>query len=278
MERSSQIENIAATVIIVFMALGSFYIVRPFLPAVLWAIIFAVSCWPLFTRIEKKLDGRRGVTAGIVILLFVSVVLFPLCFAVMKLAEAIPSVMEALSAALQSGMPPVPEWIGRVPVVGDRLVEQWAHLGTEAPDMAALVGPDLKSLAPNALGPGSSVGRTLGLVLLSLLMLFCFLREGHAIVATLESMVILLGGEKGLRLLRLAATTMSSVVYGILGTAIIQGILATFAFWLAGVPGLLVFGSAVFVLAIITSVRPVSSCFPWPDGSFTRARPAGASS
>ena len=50
MERGSQIENIAAAVIIAFLAVASFQIVRPFLPAVLWAIIYAVSSWPLFTQ------------------------------------------------------------------------------------------------------------------------------------------------------------------------------------------------------------------------------------
>ena len=68
MERNAQIENIAAMVLIAFLAAECLYIVRPFLPAVLWAIIFAVSSWPLFSRLEKRLGGRLGAAAGAVTL------------------------------------------------------------------------------------------------------------------------------------------------------------------------------------------------------------------
>lgn len=252
MERSSQIENIAAAVIIAFLAVASFHIVRPFFPAVLWAIIFAISSWPLFTRIEKRLGGRQGAAASIVTLVFVVFFLLPLGFAGMKLAEETARAMGAVTMTLQRGVPPLPAWVGKLPLIGDRLAAWWPNIAAELPDVAANVKQYLGTLAPNIWGPEASVGSTTGLILLGLLMLYCFLREGHAIAASLERMVAQLGGEKGVRLLRLAAATMSSVVYGILGAAIIQGVLAAAGFWVAGVPNWLLLSIVVFALAVIT--------------------------
>ncbi|HEY6006957.1 MAG TPA: AI-2E family transporter [Geobacteraceae bacterium] len=252
MERSSQIESIAATVIIAFLALASYRVVRPFLPAVLWAIICAVSSWPFYTRVEQRLAGRRSAAAGVVTLVFVVVFVLPLGFVGMRLVEEITRAIEVVTAALQRGVPPLPSWVGQLPLVGEQLSARWTNIAAELPDLAARVEPYLGKLAPNAWGPEASAGTTTGLVLLSMIMLYCFLREGHAIKTSLERMVLLLGGEKGVRLLRLAAATMSSVVYGILGSAIIQGVLAAVGFWVAGVPNGLLLSTVVFVLAVIT--------------------------
>lgn len=252
MERGSQIENIAATAIVAFLAVVSFLIVRPFLSAVLWAIIFAVSSWPLFTRVEKRVGGRRGAAAGIVTLVFLVVFLLPLGFAGMRLAEETARAMETVKTALQGGVPPLPAWVGQLPLVGSRLTGRWTNIAAEIPDLASKVEHSLGKLAPNVWGPDATFGTALGLMLLSLIMFYCFLREGHAIAASLERMVALLGGDKGVRLLRLAAATMSSVVYGIIGAAIVQGVLAAVGFWVAGVPGWLLLSTVVFVLGVVT--------------------------
>ncbi len=252
MERSSLIENIAVTAIIAFLAVGSVHVLRPFLPAVLWAVVFAVSSWPLFTRIEKKVGGRRGAAAGIVTTVFLVVFLLPLGFAGLRLAEETARAMEAVKTALHGGVPPLPAWVVELPLVGGRLAAKWTNIAAEIPNLAANVQQYLGKLAPNLLGPEATYGSALGLVLLSLIIFYCFLREGHAIAASLERMVFMLGGEKGVRLLRLAAATMSSVVYGIVGAAIVQGVLAAVGFWVAGVPSWLLLSTVVFVLAVVT--------------------------
>src|SRR5512137_995018 len=111
MERSSdQIENLAALLIIALMAVGSFFILRPFLPAALWAIIFAVSSWPLFTRIEGKLGGRSGTAAGVVTTLFMLVFIIPVTFIGVKLADQSSLVTEFIHRTLKDGLPILPEW------------------------------------------------------------------------------------------------------------------------------------------------------------------------
>ena len=252
MERSSeQIENLAALLIIALMAVGSFFIIRPFLPAALWAIIFAVSSWPLFTRIEGKLGGRSSTAAGVITLLFALLFIIPVAFVGLKLAEQSSLVTVFIHELLRNGLPTLPEWVGKIPLAGNYLVERWSALSAHTPNLADTVGPYVKGIGALLLSAGAGIGMTIGMMLLSLIILFFFLKEGRSIAASLERMVSKIGGAKGCRLLHLAGATMSSVVYGILGAAAAQGALATFGFWLAGIPGWLFLGLAVGALALI---------------------------
>jgi len=250
-QKAEQMENLAALGIVALMALGSFYTLRPFLPAALWAIIFAVSSWPLFTRIESRLGGRSGAAAGVVTVLFMLVFIIPITFVGIKLADQSSLVTEFIHKTLKDGPPILPEWVGRVPLAGNYVTKQWATLATHTPNLADTAGPYLKSIGAVLLSAGAGIGMTIGMLLLSMMILFFILKEGRAISATLDRMVSRIGGAKGLRLLHLAAATMSSVVYGILGAAFAQGALATFGLWLADVPGWLFLGLAVGCLALI---------------------------
>jgi predicted PurR-regulated permease PerM len=64
-------------------------------------------------------------------------------------------------------------------------------------------------------------------------------------------MAVRLGGEKGRHLLFVAGSTMRSVVHGILGTAMVQGILAIFGLWISGVPGPVFLGIVAGLLGLI---------------------------
>ena len=42
------------------LTLASLWILRPFLPAFIWAIMIVVATWPLMLKVEASLGGRRG--------------------------------------------------------------------------------------------------------------------------------------------------------------------------------------------------------------------------
>ena len=43
---------------------GSLWILRPFLPAVIWATMIVVATWPFLLRVQSMLGGRRSSTRG----------------------------------------------------------------------------------------------------------------------------------------------------------------------------------------------------------------------
>jgi predicted PurR-regulated permease PerM len=98
---------------------------------------------------------------------------------------------------------------------------------------------------------GAGAGRIIVITILSLIIFFFFLKEGRSIRTGLEAMAVRLGGEKGRQLLFVAGATMRSVVYGILGAAIVQGIMAIFGLWISGVPNPVFIGMVVGLFALI---------------------------
>jgi predicted PurR-regulated permease PerM len=82
-------------------------------------------------------------------------------------------------------------------------------------------------------------------------MAFFFYRDGHAAANRLHVMFYRIAAEKGDRLLDLAGATTRAVVYGILGTALLQGIVAAIGFAIAGVPGAASLGFLTFILSLV---------------------------
>jgi len=64
-------------------------------------------------------------------------------------------------------------------------------------------------------------------------------------------------GPDARHLLEVAGKTVNSVVYGILGTALAQGVLAGIGFLIAGVPGATLLGLATFFLSVVPVGPPL---------------------
>jgi predicted PurR-regulated permease PerM len=118
-------------------------------------------------------------------------------------------------------------------------------------DRIAQIAGWLPTLQRIVLGSGRALGEGLFQMILSLLLVFLFYRDGETVVERVTETVSRIGGSEGGRLLEVAGTTIRAVVYGVLGTALLQGALAGFGFLIAGVPGAPLLGFITFVVAVI---------------------------
>src|SRR5688572_2899950 len=76
------------TLSILFLALltaASFWVLSPFLTAILWAIIICVSVWPLLLRLEARLGGARRLAVAIVVGVILLGVFVPVTLAVLTI-------------------------------------------------------------------------------------------------------------------------------------------------------------------------------------------------
>jgi predicted PurR-regulated permease PerM len=101
------------------------------------------------------------------------------------------------------------------------------------------------------LGSGRALGGGVFQIILSLLMVFLFYRDGETAASRLSVAINRIGGAEGSHLLDIAGATMRAVVYGVLGTALLQGVLAGLGFMIAGVPGAVLLAFLTFVVAVI---------------------------
>ncbi|WP_175429614.1 AI-2E family transporter [Azospirillum argentinense] len=98
--------------------IGCFVVLRPFIAAILWAIILSFSTWPLHRRIERALGGRTTLAAAIMTLAIMAILVGPLVALGIKLSENVVRVFETLHAAMDRGLPPLPDWLVGLPILG----------------------------------------------------------------------------------------------------------------------------------------------------------------
>jgi predicted PurR-regulated permease PerM len=94
---------------------------------------------------------------------------------------------------------------------------------------------------------------------LSIFIAFFLFRDGVAIGQRVTAAVERIGGERGMHLLEVAGNTVRGVVYGILGTGLVQALMAGIGFLIAGVPG----AALLALLTFFLSVVPVGPPLVW---------------
>ena len=163
-----------------------------------------------------------------------------------SLADNSAELVDALRGLFSDGVPPPPEWVARIPLVGERIDDYWRSLATDQSRMIEALKEMFVSARALLVQSGGYLAAGLLQLTLSVLVAFFLFRDGEAVGASVQRAASRVGGPDGQRLLQVAGHTISSVVYGILGTALAQGVLAGIGFVIAGVPGALLLGLATF--------------------------------
>jgi predicted PurR-regulated permease PerM len=250
-EHAKQIEKVIVLSIIALLIIGSIMIVFPFLRAILWAVVFAVTLWPYFTKLEKVLGGRTSLAAMVPTLLLALIFFVPMVYVGSKLVSRASVAFDYVHGLMEKGLGPPPLWLKGLPLIGERLEGIWQDIGQDTPKLIEVVKPHIKNILSSIVSAGAGMARVVLLTMLSLIFFFFLLKEGRPVRTGLEAMAVRLGGERGRQLLFVAGATMRSVVYGILGTAIAQAIMAIFGLWISGVPNPIFIGLVAGVFALI---------------------------
>src|SRR5216117_3361597 len=250
-----KIDGIVALLLLVACLL----VLRPFGSALLWAVVLCFSSWPLYGRLLRLVRGRRTLAALLMTLAMILVVLLPFVIIGAAVSDDIRDLTSAVQQWTDTGPPPPPSWLGKVPLVGERAVAYWQSLTT---DTATLLHEARRLIVP-ASSLLVRVGKLLvsGLLelALSILIAFFLFRNGESAAEHLGVIIERVAGVRGRRLLTLSGSTVRGVVYGILGTALVQAVMAGVGYLIAGVPG----AGMLALLTFFLSVVPIGPPLIW---------------
>jgi predicted PurR-regulated permease PerM len=244
---------------LLLLAAGCALVLWPFVSALMWAGVICFSTWPVYTRCEHAVGGQRGVAAAIMTLLIALGIVAPFAVMVATLSGSVSSLVNVAARMVEQGPPPPPDWVAALPLVGENLATYWQSLAHDAPaftmELKKVVGP----VTDIAIATGTGLGRGLVELILSVLIAFFFYRHGRQMAAYLAEGTERIVGPRARHLLGVVGATVKGVVYGLIGTAIVQASLAAFGFWIAGVPQALLLGLVTFVLSFV----PIGPPFVW---------------
>jgi predicted PurR-regulated permease PerM len=108
-----------------------------------------------------------------------------------------------------------------------------------------------------ALKSGAVIGEGLLQLTLSVLIAFFFFRDGDAIMARMRGAVSRIAPTRGLHMLEVASATTRAVVYGILGTALAQGVLMAIGLYIVGNKAAPLLGLLTFFLSPVPVGPPL---------------------
>jgi predicted PurR-regulated permease PerM len=245
--------------ILVLLAVGCLLVLWPFVTALLWGAVLSFASWPLYRRLLAWLGGRRTLAALVMILAMGAVLLLPFMIVGLSLADNVTQLKTAAQRVIDEGPPRPPAWLAKLPVVGPRAAERWEVFAADTTQLWRAARPLIEPVTARLLKGGLKLGTGLAQLALSIFITFFLLRNGARVAENLTAGIRRIGGDRGRHLLQVAGNTVRGVVYGILGTALVQAVMAGVGFLIAGVPG----APLLALLTFFLSVVPVGPPMVW---------------
>ena len=253
--------TVLAVLLMVILIGASFWILRPFLLAIIWAVMIVVATWPMMIKLQDRLRGRT-LAVAIMSTAMVLVFVVPLVLAIQTLADNTETIMRWLRTLATAPIPPPPEWLSGIPLVGAKIAEVWTSIA------AAGKGDFLARIAPHAAGAAQWLAGMLGGVgmlgvqfFLTVIITVVTYTQGETARAGLVRFGRRLAGDRGEGVVVLAGQAIRAVALGVVVTALAQTFLAGIGLAVAGIPfaGLL---TGVVLLLCIAQIGPVLVLVP----------------
>jgi predicted PurR-regulated permease PerM len=235
-----------------------FETLRPLAGPLGWAGVLAFLLTPLHERLTRALKGRASLSAGIFTVLTPFCVIAPLGAVGAVFAQQVSATIDWLRGRTLLTYPALLDSAQQLPVIGGgvRWLRENAAVSAQQVQEWATNGAQTLLKSAASMGGALALGAAASLVgfFMMLFLLFFFLRDGRRIFEQLTRFIPVEPARRAKLLSYLADVTLA-VVFGSVGTALIQGILAGVGFAFVGLPSPVVFA----VLATIAAFLPAGS-------------------
>ena len=254
---SRRFEQVISGVALALLLIGCAVVLRPFVSALLWAVVLWLATAPIHQRVLGWVGGRRSVAALLMTLGVALILLLPIVIVGFSVADSAQDLASATRRWLEAGPPTPPAWLADLPLVGQRAANYWTSLVGDSQRLLEEAQRFIEPATAWVLTSGLVLGRGVTELTLSILIAFFLFRDGVVVARRVRAGATRLAGARAEHLVQTAVNTVRSVVYGILGTALVQGMLAGVGFLIAGVPGAVVLGVLTFFMSIVPMGPPL---------------------
>ncbi|SPD74877.1 conserved membrane hypothetical protein [uncultured Desulfobacterium sp.] len=270
------VRTMLAVLLIGSLIVTCFWIMRPFLPSVVWAAMIAVASWPLFLRMQRILWGKRSLAVAIMTMAFLMLFVVPLWLAVTTVVDSADQIAAGWKSLAGFKMPTQPEWLNKVPLVGERLTQGWQRLaGFSADELTARFSPYIGKILRWCMNQAGGVTMMMVQFLLTVVVAAILFSKGEVAAAGVSRFAYRIAGIRGMDAADLAGKAIRAVALGIVVTAIIQSSLAGLGLWITGMPYAGLLTAAIFIL-VIAQLGPALVLVPAVAWLFWKGDPTWA--
>jgi predicted PurR-regulated permease PerM len=228
-----------------------FFIIKPFILVVLWAVILAVALFPLYVRLVKKMGAsKKKLITFLFTLVLAALLLVPAYFITSSTVETTVEIASQLrndTFEIPRPNERVKEW----PLIGERLYSDWSAASQDIKKYSidhkeVILEQGAKVLS----GFTGFIGALIAFIVSFLIAVVFMYNSDKGYLSALALMKKLVG-DKNEEIIHMSRDTIRSVVKGVILVALIQAGLAFVGFSLIDLPAAGVFAFIVLVSAII---------------------------
>ena len=237
--------------LVALLAVWCLEIVRPFMLPLIWGAIIAIASYAGFVRLERGLGGHSRLAAILWTIVGLILVLGP----VGMLAGVLVDDVQTLAAHLRADglhVPAPPDAIATWPFVGEPAHRFWSLASSNLGAALAEIRTQIRALSVFLLAAIANAGLGMLQLVIAVIIAGVLLPQAENGARAANAVATRLAGERGPSLVTLAGATIRSVARGVLGTAMIQALLAGVGLVVAGVPAA---GLLAFVCLILCTVQ-----------------------
>lgn len=252
----------------------SLWIIRPFLPALIWATMIVVATWPLLLAAQQKLREQRIAAVIVMTAALLLIFVIPFTLAISTIADnagQIVSWAKALSTFQFPDAPPA--WLQKLPFIGEYAMNNWHQQAINGDSgIAKKITPYIGNAVSWFIKEVGDFGMLTMQFLLTVIIAAILYSYGETAANSALRFGRRLAGTSGENAIRLAAQAIRGVALGVVVTALIQSALAGIGLFIAGIPFATILTAVIFMLAI-AQLGPLPVLIPavgwlyWSDQS-----------
>lgn len=230
---------------------ASFWILHPFMSALLWATMIVISSWPLMLKVQGLLWGKRSLAVAFMTLLLLMMLVVPLSLSIITVVERSDEIVGWTRSLATLSVPTPPPWVGTLPVVGKRIADGWNHLATSTPtEISSRITPYAGVVASWFAAKAGSFGMMIAQFLLTVIISAILYSTGEKAAAGICLFARRLAGQSGEDAAILAAKATRGVALGVGVTALVQALLGGVGLAVSGVPAATLLTAVMFMLCL----------------------------
>jgi predicted PurR-regulated permease PerM len=230
---------------------ASLWVLRPFLPSIVWAALIVIATWPLMRRVQRWVGGRRGVAVAVMTLVLVALFLVPFVIASGVLVGNIDAIAEWLKTWPRRLPAEPPGWLASIPGFGTRIASAWREVaegGTEG--LATTLSPYAEDLARFFVAQVGNAGVLTFQFFVTVVLAGVLYARGERVGDGARQFARRLAGDRGEEAVILAAQATRAVAFGVVVTALVQAVVGGFGLALAGVPAWAILTAVMFLSSL----------------------------
>ena len=240
-----------AVLFIAALIAGSFWILRPFLPAIVWAAMLAIATWPILRRLQARLWNSRALAVTVMTLSILLVFVVPFWLAIGTIVRHSAEIIAWAEHLAATGLPPAPGWLHDIPLLGSRLVSTWGDLrNDDLPELLQKGKPYAGMVTRWFIDAMGGLGSVFLQFLLTVVVAAILYAQGEDAALMARRFGARLAGPRGEQAVVLAGQAVRGVALGVVVTAFIQSAIGAFGLFVAGIPFASVLSAVMFMLCV----------------------------